>query len=62
MNAAIQRERHGKILALVAAPRDRHALLTKLRKGTRGRHDKEQKGKQERLHSTFYHLHHAGQA
>ena len=41
MGPAIQRERHGKILALVAAPRDRHALLAKLRKGTRGRHDKE---------------------
>lgn len=41
MRPAVKTKRHREVLALVAAPRDRHALLAKLRKGTRGRHDKE---------------------
>ena len=45
MRPAVKRKRHREILALITAPRDCHALLTILRKGTRGRHDEEQKGK-----------------
>lgn len=44
MRTAVEIERQRKILALVAAPSDRHALLAILREGGAGENEKEQDG------------------